>query len=125
VERIALERRVDPIGLTLEQAVPWGLIIIELVSNALKHGFPDGRGGTVTVEINRDGERHIRLSVRDTGVGLPDGVDITNTKTLGLKLVSGLARQSDGELTYAGANSHGASFRVVFSASGEPGRESN
>ncbi|MHC1742548.1 MAG: MASE3 domain-containing protein [Syntrophobacteraceae bacterium] len=124
-ERIELNRRVAPIRLSLEQAVPCGLIINELVSNALKHGFPDGRAGKITVAVQAAGESQIHLSVRDDGVGLPDWLEVANTRTLGLKLVSGLVRQLDGELAFSGGNGHGASFSIVFTAPKEARKESN
>ena len=74
--RVKVENRVARIGLPLEQSVPCGLIINELVSNALKHGFPDNRTGRVTVELGpAEGQRHL-LCVRDDGIGLPHGMDI-------------------------------------------------
>ena len=96
--RVKVENRVARIGLPLEQSVPCGLIINELVSNALKHGFPDNRTGRVTVELGpAEGRRHL-LCVRDDGIGLPHGMDIACKSTLGLQLVSKLAIQVGGRL---------------------------
>jgi PAS domain S-box-containing protein len=94
-QRVRIERSVGDIRLPLEQAVPCGLIINELVTNALKHGYPDDRHGRVCIEMKVEDHR-IRLGVSDDGAGLPDGLDINALPTLGLRLVQDLARQLQG-----------------------------
>jgi PAS domain S-box-containing protein len=91
--RVKLEMALEPITLTVEQAVPCGLILNELASNALKHGFPGDRRGTVVVTLEAVDPGGFCLAVRDDGVGLPADMDWRNTPTLGLKLVQLLARQ--------------------------------
>ncbi len=97
-ERIALEVDADPIRLSIDNAIPCGLILNELISNALKHAFPEGRCGVVTVGIKRAGDAVVALRVRDDGVGLPDRVDCQYNDTLGLELVKTLVQQLQGEL---------------------------
>ncbi len=94
---IRLELKVDGARLDVDSAVPCGLIVNELVSNSLKHAFPDGLSGAVTVVMNTAGN-HVELVVRDDGVGWPAALDINNSKGLGLQLVSLLANQLDGKL---------------------------
>jgi PAS domain S-box-containing protein len=112
--RVKLENRVTRIGLPLEHAVPCGLIVSELVSNALKHGFPDERGGSISVGLEPAAGRMLVLSVQDDGVGLPSGLDPADTATLGLQLVSRLASQLGGQLKVETAHGAGAAFRVIF-----------
>lgn len=112
--RIELENRIPKIGLPLEHSVPCGLIITELVSNALKHAFPGGRTGRISVELDHADGRQIRLRVSDDGVGLPEGMEIGDTTTLGLKLVSNLANQLDGQLTLEKRSGGGTAFHVAF-----------
>lgn len=81
-----------------DQAIPCGLLVNELVANAIKHGFPDDAPGTITVSLARDGEA-LCLDVRDDGVGLPDDLDARRATSLGLHLVSVLATQLNGTLT--------------------------
>lgn len=83
----------------LDEAMPCGLILNELVSNALKHAFPSGRSGEVRVELGRLGESGLRLRVSDDGVGLPADFAARRSASLGLQLVSDLARQLGGQLT--------------------------
>jgi two-component sensor histidine kinase len=93
----------EGVWLSLDSAVPCGLIVNELVSNALKHAFPDGREGTVELSARADGNR-IRLDIADDGVGIPAGKDTLNGDTLGMQLVHSLVGQLDGELTITSAN---------------------
>jgi PAS domain S-box-containing protein len=112
-ERIQLELYIDKISLDVSQALPCGLIINELLSNSLKHAFPDERKGSVRVELTKDEkDNSIRLQVSDTGVGLPSNFDPTKLQTLGIQLVSDLAGQLGGRLSVAG--SPGAAFTVKF-----------
>jgi PAS domain S-box-containing protein len=112
--RVTLEYHVAQIGLPLEQAVPCGLIVSELVSNALKHGFPGKHTGRIVVGLDPTGEQTLILSVRDEGVGLTSNFDSASTSTLGMQLVSGLAGQLGGQLEEDASWGPGAAFRVVF-----------
>jgi two-component sensor histidine kinase len=112
--------------MSLEQAVPSGLIITELVSNALKHGYAGGRSGKITVELDQAEGQKLVLRVCDDGAGLPPGLDPATTPTLGLKLVSKLAGQLEGHLALERPYGAGASFSVIFPApmSSQSGSES-
>lgn len=102
---------VQELFLPVDTAVPCGLIINELVSNALKHAFRDGQGGTVTIQLQSDGALYV-LSVSDDGIGLPAGLDPETTETLGLQLVSTLTHQLGG--TLAVVRNGGTRFEVQF-----------
>ncbi|MEW5847389.1 MAG: PAS domain S-box protein [Myxococcota bacterium] len=111
--RVSLRLEGEPILLTIDTAVPCGLILNELLSNCLKHAFPDGRNGTVTVRVGSPaGGRH-QLEVRDDGVGLPPGFDVKKVESLGLQLVNTLVEQIHGHLEVDVAG--GTAFRVRFS----------
>jgi PAS domain S-box-containing protein len=118
--RVGIEERIDSVSLPMEQAVPCGLIINELVSNALKHGFPGGRTGRITVELHSLEERRLHLRVSDDGVGLSGEGFPGGSDTLGLQLVSRLASQLGGELELSPGENSGVAFRVVFRAPEEP-----
>jgi two-component sensor histidine kinase len=83
----------DDVRLGVDTAIPCGLMINELVTNALKHAFPDGRGGCVRVMMQRGGADQIELEVGDDGVGLPPDIDLHNSRSLGLDLVFTFAQQ--------------------------------
>lgn len=114
---IALELEVAPVDVGLDLAVPLGLLLNELVSNSLKHAFPDGRRGTIRVSVAPEGgegsdARTLRLTVRDDGIGLPPDADGTSPQTLGLRLVSALSEQLHARLVLE--NRGGACITLVF-----------
>jgi PAS domain S-box-containing protein len=88
----------DSIDMNISNAVPCGIIINELVTNAWKHAFEDGKEGTVTISLGKKENSRIFLSVRDNGSGLPPGFSLEKASSLGLQLVSILTNQIDGEL---------------------------
>jgi two-component sensor histidine kinase len=110
-EAVRIVARVDEVSLSIDKAVPCGLIINELLSNALKHAFPQERTGEVRVEFCAEGDA-CRVRVSDDGVGIPAGMEIEKTNSLGLKLVRTLTGQLGGELSVS--NGVGAAFEIVF-----------
>jgi two-component sensor histidine kinase len=87
---------VDDIYLNIDTALPMGLIVNELVSNCIKHAFPDGTGN-INISLVSDKEEYI-LTVSDNGIGLSEDVDPFESNSLGLKLVDSLSVQLEGEL---------------------------
>ncbi|MCY2990501.1 MAG: PAS domain S-box protein [Planctomycetota bacterium] len=110
--RIQLELRVADVALPMEHAVPLGLIINELLSNAVKHAFPDGRAGRIVLELLQATDHQLLLRVADDGVGLRSDFDVRQSRSLGLRLIFGLAEQLGGqaELKRAG----GTVFQLTF-----------
>jgi PAS domain S-box-containing protein len=94
--RVTLDLSIADLTVDLDLAIPCGLIINELVSNALKYAFPDGRCGRVEVRLQPQGGGEYALTVRDDGIGLPDNAEGPGRKTLGLQLVQGLVAQLRG-----------------------------
>lgn len=109
---VALKVQVDDIALEIDIAIPCGLIINELVSNALKYAFPADRSGEIRVEFRADPNRMITLTVSDNGIGMPEQFDPIETKSLGLKLVWGLVEQLEG--TIALDRHQGTRFTIIF-----------
>jgi two-component sensor histidine kinase len=98
-------------NLTVDVAIPCGLIVNEVVTNALKHAFPDGRRGTVRVTLTeRPGD--MELTIEDDGIGIPADIDPRNTVSLGLDLVTTFADQLNAEVDIARVA--GTSFRFRF-----------
>ena len=100
-----------PLVLGVDQAVPVGLILNELISNALKHAFPGGRSGSIRVEA-RSFEGRVELAVIDGGVGVPEDLTTRKSKSLGLQIVEILARQLRG--TWELKREGGTIFRLSF-----------
>jgi two-component sensor histidine kinase len=99
----------------MDQAISCGLLINELISNSLKHGFPAGVSGLVSIDLQPlDGANHWRLRVSDTGVGLPENFEDKRKNSLGLQLAGDLARQIGGTLEITPNQNKGAVFTVNF-----------
>jgi len=112
-QSITLQVEAGPVLLDLDTAIPCGLIVNELVSNALTHAFPSGRSGQVGVEFRNDREAGLyRLSVWDDGIGLPASVDIHTASTLGLRLVAVLTQQMNGRLDLS--RKEKTTFEITF-----------
>ncbi|MCI0667647.1 MAG: PAS domain S-box protein, partial [Methylococcaceae bacterium] len=94
---IRLEQVVDATTVTVEIAIPLGLLVNELVSNSLKHAFPAGRGGKVRVSVQRSGAG-VTLTVADDGIGMPKDFEWERSPSLGLMLATSLAQQLGGKL---------------------------
>lgn len=102
--------------LPLNIAIPCGLLVNELITNSLKHAFPDDRPGEIRISLTRiDGDR-VGLVASDDGVGIPASLDLANTGSLGIKLVNLLSEQIDGEISIRRENP--TEFTVVFPISG-------
>jgi PAS domain S-box-containing protein len=111
-QRIVMKVDVGDIQMGIDRAIPYGLIINELVSNAIKHAFPNGRSGEIAISLRADDGGGLTLTVADNGVGLPPGLDFRNTETLGLQLLNLLTKQLRGELSIL--NDGGAAFIIRF-----------
>lgn len=111
---IALTFQVDgDVYVDINKAIPCGLILNELISNALKHAFPGDGPGELQIIIRETKNTEIEIVVRDNGIGLPDDVDIHQPRTVGLHLVNGLVKnQLDGQIEVRRDN--GTEFRIKF-----------
>ena len=87
---------VEEIYLNIDTALPMGLLVNELVSNSIKHAFPEGNGN-INVKLESNGDEYI-LTVSDNGIGLPKSVDPFEASSLGLQLVISLSIQLEGDL---------------------------
>ena len=115
--KVTLHLEFDPIMSDISTAISLGLIVNELVSNSLKHAFPDGASGGLTV-AGRVKDGGIVMTVSDDGIGLPAGFDWRNTPTLGLHLVSAMVRQLNGRIERVNVGK-GTMFSVVIPMAGK------
>lgn len=110
-QEITCRLEVEELVLDIEKVIPCGLLITELLSNAYKHAFVDGRRGNITISMHCCGEEMV-LAVADDGVGLPTGYDCRQAKTLGMHLLTALINQLNGSLELEQGN--GTLFQVRF-----------
>ena len=113
-DKVTVTVDVEDVLVSIDQAMPCGLILNEALSNVFKHAFPRRRKGQVAVHVFRQGSDKVVLLVRDNGVGMPKDFDIKRSNSLGLTLLSGLAQQLGGNLGLQVGN--GTTIRVTFRA---------
>jgi len=103
-EKVTLEIRAEGVRLDIDKAIPCGLIVTELLTNALKYAFPGEKAGKITIQLLLGQDAMVTLKISDNGVGLPDSLDIRHSNSLGMRLVCALTDQLEGniELTREG-----------------------
>lgn len=111
--RIELKIDMEAVKMSVDLAVSCGLILNELVTNAVKHAFPDGMRGEIRLALHRQEEGRCVLSVADTGVGLPPNMVAATASSLGMRLIRSLTRQIDGQFELA-STSYGAEARLTL-----------
>lgn len=108
---ISADLDIAPVHLSVEHAIPCGLILSELVTNSLKHAFPDGQQGSIQVMLRRIDDE-VRLVVADDGIGLPERIELRESASLGLDLVFTFAEQLEAKIDVR--RSPGTEFRLSF-----------
>jgi PAS domain S-box-containing protein len=113
---VSLKLQAEDINLDIDAAIPCGLMVNELVSNALKYAFPQTKRGELLITFSQVARDKFALSVTDNGVGLPNDLDVRNPKSLGLQLVNMLVAQLRGTLDVV--SDGGTTFMITFSSEG-------
>jgi PAS domain S-box-containing protein len=113
--RIVLETEIDDVTLGIDKAIPCGLIVNELISNALKYGFPEesSNNGRIKVILREMNEKKIELGVSDNGIGFPKELNFRKTDTLGLQLILLLAEEQLGGKVQLDRTT-GTTFKILF-----------
>ncbi len=109
---IKLKLDIQPIMLNLDLAIPSGLIINELISNAIKYAFNDVYKENIIAIVMHSEEEYLKLVISDNGIGLPENLDFRNTESLGLQLVVTLVDQLNGDIQID--NSIGTKYTIIF-----------
>jgi PAS domain S-box-containing protein len=112
LEFICLKLNIDDICIDVDTAIPCGLIINELVSNALKYAFPLGKNGKICVNFQKDDCNRFILTVSDNGIGFPKNIDFQHTDSLGLQIVTALTNQLGGSIELV--KEIGTEFKIIF-----------
>jgi two-component sensor histidine kinase len=110
--RVTVTPLLEPADVSIETALPVGLIANELLTNAFKYAFPDHREGEIQIHLRQESEEHFTLMIRDNGVGLPDDFTLDSEKSLGMFIVRLLTEQLDGEIEID--RNGGTSFIIRF-----------
>lgn len=109
---IAVILDIESIRLEIDEAIPCGLLVNELLLNSIQHAFPDGSKGNIRIEMRTLQKDSLELTYRDDGVGIPEDIETTNPESLGLLLIKGLVSQLEG--TYQFRRDGGTVFRFTF-----------
>jgi len=111
--KVKVNLDLDKINLSLDNSIPAGLIINELVTNALKHAFKNQENGHITISL-KSKNNTVYLEVKDDGSGLNPNIDVKNTNTLGLQLVNALVDQMEAKVDFQSEKGKGTSVVVTF-----------
>ena len=114
LKTVTVEVNINSVFLSIDKAIPCGLIINELVSNCMKYAFPDKREGEIQIEMKAQ-NGNVNMGIYDNGIGFPKDLDINKTETLGLQLVNALTAQLGGNIILD--RDTGTRFTILFSAS--------
>ncbi len=109
---IGIEVECPGILVDLDTAIPLGLIVNELMTNAMKYAFPGNNSGTIRVVLDQKSDSLIELNISDNGIGLPEDFDFDSLESLGLQLVTSLTNQIDGTFSYH--RDTGSRFEIIF-----------
>ena len=96
--RISFISNFEGTFLEVDTGILCGLIVNELISNSLKHAFPDGKKGEIYISMHLNSDNKYDLIIKDNGIGFPQDIDFRNTDSLGLQLVTSLTAQLGGEI---------------------------
>jgi PAS domain S-box-containing protein len=110
---VELKTNFEKVFLNLDQAIPCGLIVNELLSNALKYAFPNNRKGIIRMQI-KEAKKKVELLIKDNGVGMPQDFDFDQNDSLGLQLVFTLIEQLDGEVLFKTKPNQGTEYLITF-----------
>lgn len=114
-ENIQLLLDVDEIVLNMDMAIPFGLIVNEVVSNCFKYAFPDNRSGEISLIFKKQSDSKYKMVIRDNGIGISEDVDFDKKTGLGLRLIKLLTKQLNGTVSIV--NNNGTEFHFMFQES--------
>lgn len=115
---VKLHLELDDVTLPIDKAIPCGLLLNEIVTNAFKHAFPENRKGNLQIIMSSLEDKNCEIIVKDDGIGIPENFNLEKSKTYGLKLINLMTKQINGTLKIESKN--GTEFRIRFST--EPGQ---
>ncbi|MBN1552829.1 sensor histidine kinase, partial [bacterium] len=112
-EKIRFQMIFEPLQVMIDTAIPFGLIVNELISNAYKYAFPEEQQGEIAISLKRDAEGQIHFTFSDNGVGIPNGFDVRKAGSIGLQTVCAIVeKQMKGNVEFE--NGRGLTVRIRF-----------
>lgn len=112
-EKIKINYCIEKIDLVIDIAIPLGMIVNEIITNAFKYAFKDRESGIINIEIKRDVNNAIAINISDNGVGLPDNFDIKTCQTLGINIIENITKeQLNGKISFE--NNNGLTYKIII-----------
>lgn len=111
---IIIDIKIENIRLDIDTAVPCGLIINEIVSNAFKHAFSDKEKGQVSILLKNAADGECYLEIKDDGIGMPEDFNLETADSLGFQLIQALSDQLDGKLELLTSPNNGLKYKLNF-----------
>ena len=111
--KIKYQLQLEDIYLELNKAIPCGLVLNELITNAFKHAFPGEKEGKLLIKINQDKEKNCIITIKDNGIGIPPAIDYQSSESMGFILIRVLTKQLDGHLQLK-SSKKGTEFKITF-----------
>jgi len=111
-KNITINYEVEDIYFGIDTAIPAGLLLNELLTNSIKHAFPAGRKGTISISLSRLKDKSFQLEFKDDGIGFPENVDFDNVESLGLNIIKTLTKQIEGNISFQ--NKKSTLFKINF-----------
>jgi two-component sensor histidine kinase len=116
---VKIEHR--PVAISLDSIIPLGLAVNEIVTNSLKHAFPDEQKGCISLKLSQDASGMIEVMIVDDGIGLPNSTDIHTARSFGMQIIANLVKkQLHGSMEIQGGD--GTVYRIRFKESTRPKR---
>ena len=109
---VDIETNLDPVDISIEKALPLGLVINELITNAIKYAFPDGKRGNILVSLKKMSKNQCKLSIKDNGIGIPPGFSLESATTMGFYIIRILTGQLEGKMKIE--RKGGTTFILLF-----------
>jgi PAS domain S-box-containing protein len=117
-ERIRVSKSLASVLVPIDIAIPCGLILHEVISNSLKHAFPNDRAGCLDLRLESTEDGHVRIAISDDGIGLAKDFDLRTCAGMGIKTIFALSEQINGEIAFD--TSRGVTCTLCFLSSAEP-----
>ncbi len=114
-DSISIKINAHNVNFSIDTAVPFGLLVNELISNSLKHGYPDGRTGTINLDLYKKGINDFELTYSDDGIGIPYNMVNGHSLSFGMNLIDMLVSQLDGKIELNG--NKGTNYKIYFRGS--------
>jgi len=112
--RIRFNQEIDPIELDLAHCIPLGLILNEAITNSFKYAFPNNARGTINISVTRNSKHQLSLRIQDDGAGLPPGLNVAKSDSMGMNLMRGLSAEIGADFSISSQNGTRIDINLLY-----------